>query len=83
MARFSSIVAPRLLRPDDAAVYVGGVGVLKRFVGAGWVRPVVRRKRLTLYRLADLDACCSRLDAGEFPEVEKTNERSENAFSMP
>jgi hypothetical protein len=83
MARFWTLIEPRLLRPEDAARYVGGEGMLKRFVGAGWLQPVVRRKRLTLYRRVDLDACCARLDAGEFPEVEKARARSEKAFSMP
>jgi hypothetical protein len=83
MARFSALIDPRLLRPDDAARYIGGEGVLRLFVAAGWLVPVVRRKRLTLYRRADLDACCSRLDAGEFPEVEKAKTRSEKAFSIP
>lgn len=83
MARFSALIEPRLLRQDDAARYVGCEGMLKRFVEAGWLKPIVQRKRLTLYRRADLDACCSRLDAGEFPEVEKESDRSEKAFSMP
>lgn len=83
MARFSTLIQPRLLRPEDAAAYVGGEGMLKRFVEARWLKPVVQRKRLTLYRRADLDACCTRLDAGEFPEAEKARDRSENAFSMP
>ncbi len=83
MAKFSALIDPRLLRPDDAARYVGGEGIVRLFVTAGWLVPVVRRKRLTLYRRADLDGCCSRLEAGEFPEVEKGKARSENAFSMP
>ena len=83
MARFSALIQPRLLRPADAADYVGGEGMLRLFVAARWLVPVVRKKRLTLYRRADLDACCSRLDAGEFPEVEKARARSEKAFSMP
>src|SRR5262249_25115013 len=83
MAKFSALIDPRLLRPDDAARYIGGEGVLRLFVTAGWLVPVVGRKRLTLYRRADLDVCCSRLDAGEFPEVEKPKTRSEKAFSMP
>jgi hypothetical protein len=56
---------------------------LKRFVRAHWLKPVVQKKRLTLYRRADLDVCCSRLDTGEFPEEEKVKVRSEKAFSMP
>lgn len=83
MARFSVLIDPRLLRPDDAARYVGGEGILRLFVLAGWLKPIVRRKRLTLYARADLDSCCLRLEAGEFPEAEKTRDRSEKAFSMP
>ena len=83
MVRYSALIQPKLLRPADAAAYVGCEGMLKHFVESGWLKPVVQRKRLTLYRRADLDACCARLDAGEFPEVEKPSERSEKAFSMP
>ena len=83
MAKFSVLIEPRLLRPDDAAHYVGGEGMLKCFVDAAWLKPLVQKKRLTLYRRVDLDACCSRLDAGEFPEVEKAKTRSEKAFSIP
>jgi len=71
MAKFSALIDPRLLRPDDAARYVGGEGMLRRFVRARWLKPVVQKKKLTLYRRVDPDACCSRLDTGEFPEVEK------------
>ena len=83
MAKFSALIEPRLLRPIDAAGYVGGDGVLRLFVSAGWLKPIVRRKRLILYSRAALDACCSRLEAGEFPETEKLGKRSEKAFSMP
>lgn len=70
MARYSTLqLEPRLLRPADAAAYIGGEGMLNRFVRAGWLRPVVQRKKLTLYRRDDLDLCCSRLDTGDFPEV--------------
>jgi len=83
MAKFSALIEPRLLRPDSAASYVGGEGILRLLVAAGWLKPIVRRKRLTLYRRADLDSCCARLEAGEFPEAEKARDRSEKAFSMP
>jgi hypothetical protein len=84
MAKFSTvIIQPLLLRAGDAAAYVGCEGLLKRMVAARWIKPVVREKRLTLYRRADLDACCSRLDADGLPEVEKASSRSEKAFSMP
>jgi len=83
MARFSALIEPRLLRRDDAARYVGGEAMLGLFVRGGWLKALVQRKRLTLYRRSDLDACCARLDTGEFPEVEKLKVRSEKAFSMP
>jgi hypothetical protein len=84
MAKFSALVfEPRLLRTSDAGAYIGCEGLLKLMVAARWIAPVVQRKRLTLYRRVDLDACCSRLDAGEFPEVEKAKARSEKAFSIP
>jgi hypothetical protein len=84
MGRFSTLLLrPRLLRASPAAEYVGGEGLLKRMREAGWIKPLIQRHKMTIYRLADLDACCSRLDAGEFPEPVATDSRSENAFSMP
>jgi hypothetical protein len=84
MGRFSTLlIQPRLLRATAAAEYVGCEGMLKLMREAGWITPIVQRHRMTLYRLADLDACCSRLDAGEFPLAVTADSRSENAFSMP
>ncbi len=83
MAKFSALIEPRLLRRDDAARYVGGDVMLNLFVRAGCLKPIVQRKRLTLYQRSDLDGCCGRLGAGEFPEAEKVRDRSEKAFSMP
>jgi hypothetical protein len=71
---------PRLLRAAAAGDYVGCEGLLKLMKDAGWIKPVVQRHRMTIYRRSDLDACCSRLDAGEFPAEDS---RSENAFSIP
>jgi hypothetical protein len=40
MARFSALIDRRLVRPDYAAWYVGGEGILKLFVAAGWFVPL-------------------------------------------
>jgi hypothetical protein len=69
MSRYSALlIEPKLLRPIDAAAYIGGEGMLSRFVRSGWLKPIVQRKKLTLYKRADLDLCCNRLDTGDFPE---------------
>jgi hypothetical protein len=41
MAKFSVLIEPRLLRPDVAAGYVGGDGILGLLVVAGWLKPIV------------------------------------------
>jgi len=33
----------------------------------GWLRPIVRGKRRTIYRLTDVLACMQRIEAGELP----------------
>lgn len=84
MGKFSTVVIePRLLRAGDAGCYVGCPGLLKRMDAAGWIKPVVQRKKMTVYRRVDLDACCARLDAGEFPEPDDAACQSEKAFSIP
>jgi hypothetical protein len=51
----------RLLRPPEAAKYVGGEQVLAKLKEWGWLRPLVERKRLTVYDRCDLDAAVDRL----------------------
>ena len=58
---------PRLLRADDAAAYVGGESVLKDLEKAGWVDPVHRGNRLTLWDAKKLDAACDRLSEQTLP----------------
>jgi hypothetical protein len=38
-----------------------------RCTKGGWLRPIVKRKRRTIYRLADVLACMKRIESGEFP----------------
>ena len=69
VAKYSTIItAPRFLRSEDAGQYVGCPGLLARMVRAGWIKPVVQRKRLTLFSRAKLDVCADRMEGGEFPE---------------
>ncbi len=58
-------VEPILVRPNQAALILGSVELLDDLVEAGWLSPVVSRKRLTLYSMAALQACVARLQAGE------------------
>jgi hypothetical protein len=38
-----------------------------RCTRSGWLRPIVRGKRRTIYRLADVLTCMRRIEAGELP----------------
>jgi hypothetical protein len=69
MARYSSIISsPPVLRAEDAGRYVGCPGLLTRMVKAGWIKPLVQRKKMTLFLRSKLDECVERLTRGEFPE---------------
>jgi hypothetical protein len=67
--RYSAlIIQPSLLRAEDAGKYVGCPGLLARMVKAGWIKPLVQRKKMTLFLRSKLDECVERLTRGEFPE---------------
>jgi len=38
-----------------------------RCIKSGWLKPIVKGKRRTIYRLADVLACMQRIEAGELP----------------
>ena len=75
--RFSEIVENSistpavLLRPEAAAKMVGSVEFLRELEAAGWIKPVIRRSRLTLYSVRHLQNCAYRLEAGEIPSSSK------------
>ena len=54
-------------RPDEAAAVIGSEPLLKEMVAAGWITPIVQRKKLTLYSGGSLDAAFDRLVKGEYP----------------
>jgi hypothetical protein len=58
----------RMMNLDEAGDYVGVPALLTRMELAGWIEPRVKRRKMRLYDLNDLDGCCDRLAAGEFPE---------------
>jgi len=61
-------VAPRLIRAKDAVVIMGSRQVVRDCEAAGWLSAKVRRHRLTLYAVADLNVCADRIDRGEYPK---------------
>ncbi len=73
MASFSNVVfQPRFLRAEDAGRYIGCPGLLIRCEKAGWIKPVVREHRMTVFSRRNLDECCDRLERGEFPDSPQT-----------
>ena len=71
MSRYSNlIVEPCLLPFSDAGRYVGCPALLGHMEKAGWIKPVVRRKKMTLFKRTDLERCCERLER-EFPETDQ------------
>jgi hypothetical protein len=54
-----------LIRSKDARIMIGGRGLLDRCEKAGWLKPVQRGKRMTLYRRKDILAALQRIEWGE------------------
>lgn len=55
------------VRCKEARAMMGGRGILERCERAGWFAPVRRGKRLTLFKLADIQAAQLRISWGELP----------------
>ncbi len=55
------------VRCNDARVMLGGRSILERCERAGWLAPVRRGKRLTLFKRDDVEAAQLRISWGEFP----------------
>jgi len=54
-------------RPPEAAHALGSEKLLAECVLAGWIKPVLKRHKLTLYDRADIAQCWTRILAGEVP----------------
>jgi hypothetical protein len=55
------------LHPEEAAAALGSVQLFRELVAAHWIKPVVKRHKLTLYDREDLARCWARLCQGEHP----------------
>jgi hypothetical protein len=71
--RFSHLVKiePILVRPVDAADMVGSAQLFDEMVKAGWIYPVMKRHKLTLYSVDNVRQCAAKLINGhELPTPE-------------
>lgn len=59
--------AKRFLHPEEAADFVGGPSIFNAFLKDGWIAPVIKGKRLTVYDIKRLDAACDRFALGQLP----------------
>jgi hypothetical protein len=55
------------VRCKEAGVMLGGRSILERCERAGWLTPVRRGKRLTLFKRDDIEAAQLRVSWSEFP----------------
>jgi hypothetical protein len=55
-------------RPCEAAFALGSEKLLQECVQAGWLKPIIKRHRLTLYALSDITRCWARILGGEVPQ---------------
>jgi hypothetical protein len=59
-----------VVRCKDARVMLGGRSILERCERAGWLTPVRRGKRLTLFKRHDIEAAQLRVSWGELPWID-------------
>jgi len=55
-------------RPHEAAFALGSEKLLQECVAAGWLKPVLKRHKLTLYAITDITRCWMRILGGELPQ---------------
>ena len=54
-------------RPPEAADLLGSKQLLAECVAAGWIKPVIQRKKMTLFAGVHLTVCWARILDGEMP----------------
>jgi hypothetical protein len=54
-------------RPPEAANALGSEKLLAECVEAGWLKPTIKRHKLTLYDRGAIASCWARILAGEMP----------------
>ena len=55
-------------RPAEASFALGSEKLLQECVQAGWLRPIIKRHKLTLYAHSDITRCWARILGGELPQ---------------
>ena len=55
------------LRPPEFAEAVGSAKLAREMEEAGWIEPIIRRHKLTIYDAGDVAKCWTRILAGEMP----------------
>lgn len=55
-------------RPPDVQALFGSVQIYRDVVEAGWLKPVIQRKRLTVFDRADVLRVWERIRRGEYPK---------------
>ncbi len=71
----TSNLTPRWVRAAQLPDLFCSWDLAYRCTKSGWLEPVVRGKRRTIYRLADVLRCLERIESGEMPSprAKKTN----------
>ncbi len=67
--RYSTLIAStkRMLSEQEAGSYVGVPALLGKMELAGWIKSIKPSAKIKLYDCNQLDKCCDRLVAGEYP----------------
>jgi hypothetical protein len=60
-------IKPFTVRPETAAALFEAPHLFQDMVKADWIKPCYKTNRCTLYLVADLEVCASRLAKGERP----------------
>ena len=62
-------VKPLTVRPDTAERMLEAPHLFQEMVKAGWIKPIFKANRCTLYAVEDLEGCVERLKRGEIPST--------------
>jgi hypothetical protein len=62
-----SVVSPLVKHQEAIQLLANSRGLLRRCEAYGWLTPVVRAKKCTLYRRDDVYEVIGRLSEGEYP----------------
>jgi len=57
-------IPPLLVRPEQAAAYLGSVELFDDLRIGGWLKPVYAKPNLTVFSVRHLDSCVIRLETG-------------------